>query len=199
MPASGSKLRSRRLLNGVVDCADQRLIGVLQDQQWSDVDVGRVVSFWSSKARPGETLATFLQRNEILAPGATTVLQLKYGEQLLDGDTQNLFKTDGLAKLRQLLIRPLCVPKPSDNVKSGLVAAVSSVKGNQKSSAHQNTPVMRKVAAKASEQTPIPQKPATCELPGGHILGRCLITGRIASGSYGVVYRALHRSLNIPV
>lgn len=37
------------------------------------------------------------------------------------------------------------------------------------------------------------------ELTCGQFLGRCLITGRLAQGSYGTVYRALHRTLNIPV
>jgi len=46
---------------------------------------------------------------------------------------------------------------------------------------------------------PRPSTPAASELACGQFLGRCLITGRLAQGSYGTVYRALHRTLNIPV
>lgn len=36
-------------------------------------------------------------------------------------------------------------------------------------------------------------------LAQGQVLGRCVISGRLAQGAYGTVYRALHRTLTMPV
>jgi hypothetical protein len=199
MPNSSAEPSSESILNRVVAAADQRFVRVLRREQWSRSDIVQVVSFWTSKARPEETLTNFLQRNGILAAGATRVLAASCSEQLIGGNVEVLFNKDGLAKLRQLLIRPLCVPMDGAKSKNDVVDDSHEADDTATSMPEQQTPVVRKAQPISSEVEPKPSSPKSSELLSGQILGRCLITGRIASGSYGVVYRALHRTLNIPV
>lgn len=185
-------------VNRVSDRGDQRFLRVLSEQNWSETDVERVVSLWSTRARTGESLTAFLSRVDVLAPGAADVLALHWGDELLDGDVRDLFRDDGPAKLRQLLVRPLCVPKTEPSTIIPRPADKPNVNDTATTMSHQATPIIRKDPPEQDDPLIAPP-PAACELPSGSILGRCLVTGRIASGSYGVVYRALHRTLNIPV
>lgn len=181
-----------------IDRADQRLLRVLREQGWSNPDIDRVTKLWTTKARPEETITSFLQRMQVLTSGAHDILALNWGDMLLAGDIANLFCPSGLEKLRQLLVRPLCVPKTEPEVILPSPGTASTAETTT-SSAQVETPVVRKQPSAPVDTSPVPVSKPTCELKSGQILGRCLITGRIASGSYGVVYRALHRTLNIPV
>ncbi|MFL5327543.1 MAG: serine/threonine-protein kinase [Gemmataceae bacterium] len=173
--------------------ADERILRVLDEQGFGESDRDLLVGIWTTRAKPEEKLAEFLVRVEILDPAAPQVLAMNWGESLLISGRDDLFRPDGLAKLRQMIgpVKP-AAPAESPRAHSEPISTF-----------HTETPATRKPFVvphgekKGSSGRLV--APAATELANGQLVGRCLITGRLAQGSYGTVYRAIHRTLNIPV
>jgi hypothetical protein len=182
--------------------SEQRLRDVLRAQGWSGSDLICLDHAWASQARIGEDLASFLVRNEVLKPGASAVLGLPWGDDLLATGSADLFRSGGLGRLRRLIGDQADDAADAETLEGPTPASIRDV------TSHETTPVSRRSFLVPARRPPSDEAarapagepaPAMCVLVPGQILGRCLITGRIAQGSYGVVYRGLHRTLNVAV
>ncbi len=101
-------------------------------------------------------------------------------------------------KPQQVVVRPGPMPAPAPQPPPAPVAAPAPAP------APTPTPIIAPapVAAKPVEEPAPPKptaKPASNPLQVGEKLGKCLLTEKVGEGGYGVVYRALHVTLNIPV
>jgi hypothetical protein len=178
------------------------LVRVLAEHGVSPQELSTLERHWRADRKPDEPLAEFLVRQRVLRDAAPAVLAMNWGDDLLHSGSSDLIRPAGVELLRQYLGGPPHIrvdrPAPIPEVPlRGLTIPAATVSAME-------TPVTRKSrpAFQLPDEPAAPAPPAapvSCELTSGQSLGRCLITGRIAEGSYGVVYRALHRTLNIPV
>jgi hypothetical protein len=180
--------------------ADQRVLCILSNAGATTAELESLERLWLEDRRADEPLVQYLVRRRILTEHAPGVLAMNWGDDLLRGGTEDLIQPHGVELLRGLIAPgpQLAVDRatPLHGVPiRGLVLPAGAASTTE-------TPITRK--SKPPMTTPTvdpPPRPdnAACNFTSGQLLGRCLITGRIAEGSYGVVYRALHRTLNIPV
>ncbi len=194
--------------------ADQRTLNVLAGNGLSNADIVFLRQTWLSGRRANESLTEFLVRGHVLRDDAPDLLAMNWGDELLLTGAADLFRTGGLDALWQIL-----GDRPESNGEADAPDVNGEAAAEPDASIHDHlyTPVMRKQRTDVQPKSSMQPGPctaiiravtesdnakaaaATAALTSGQLLGRCLITGRIAEGSYGAVYRALHRTLNIPV
>jgi eukaryotic-like serine/threonine-protein kinase len=216
-----------RSLTANTQRADQRTLRVLAGKGLSEADAQSLRHTWMAERQADESLTQYLVRINVLRDDAPQLLAMNWGDELLFTGAADLFRTGGLDALWKLL-QTHSTPGVDRNTPLSATAAMCSETAEPAKN-HVQTPVMRKEKPPAQpimrkDQLPAPPTqpaippqvvsgrrgapaqssaqptdPSLMHLTNGQLLGRCLITGRIAEGSYGAVYRALHRTLNIPV
>ena len=152
--------------------------------------------------QPGETLAGTLSRLAIFHPTAPRTLDLMR-KGFVARDVGLLFAPDGPSNLAALLdtpptepiltappTPPLPPPAPPRAERGPVTNRVSSPRGE----------TIREQKPGHETAGTHPHPAASSRMPVvGDVLGRCLITAVLGKGGHGVVYAALHQSLNIPV
>jgi hypothetical protein len=207
---------NRRPLPAESQRADQRTLRVLANNGLTEADTQSLRQTWQADRHAHEPLTEYLVRLAVLREDAPRLLAMNWGDELLFTGAADLFRSGGLDVLWKLLHSHAATGVDRKTPLSDEAEITEEPAGPAK--AHVQTPVMRKekpaaqpthVAAPKrassgrrgapSPAIAVPPEPVATHLTNGQLLGRCLITGRIAEGSYGAVYRALHRTLNIPV
>lgn len=175
-PVRDCRLPTDGVLTHVSSRSDQRLLNVIVQHGLSETDVRSIVQRWLHERTTHQTLTNFLALAGFLQPLAPQILSMNWGDGLLLAGTEDLFTRDGIDSLRQWLRSPSTpTPRP--------IVTLPEV-DDQPDDMPKTAP--KKTAVKT-------------ELTRGQVLGRCVIVGRLAQGSFGTVYRALHRTLNVPV
>ncbi|MFN4258793.1 MAG: serine/threonine-protein kinase [Gemmataceae bacterium] len=175
----------------------------------SSRDLEYLSSWWKRDRHLDEDLTTFLIRMDIFGADAVKTLDLIQKGYLQPPVSAFLFQDGGLNRLRkQVAARTSTPPAPPPSPQPP--APPPSVK---------ETSTPSRVAAPSTESRPAavatvwlgtrefpassasaPRPRAASVLPEvGAVLGKCLLTERLGQGSAGVVFRAMHQTLNIPV
>lgn len=142
--------------------------------------VRRVTSAWTAQRHADEPLAGYLIRNEVLRPTATDTLRWAERGLVTLMDARPLFRPGGLAKLAS------CAPLEPATVQPPV--ARGSLSETQR-------------PARIATEPTVGGGPLLAE-PGpqvGSVLGKFLLIEQLGKGGAGVVFRALHQGLNIPV
>jgi hypothetical protein len=146
--------------------------------------------WWFAERTPAEPLANFLLRQEICSQAAPVMVGLFRAVTLPTVSVKRLLHPEhGAQRLRLLTALPPVEAPPSTITVT--VAAVSSTVAPCAAS------TCAELIGPLVYGADKPVEPV-CRGPGT-VLGRCLLLEQIGRGASGVVYRGLHRSLNIPV
>ncbi|MBL8794514.1 MAG: serine/threonine protein kinase, partial [Planctomycetia bacterium] len=142
------------------------------------LDTEALLRWWRADGQPGEALADFLTGAGILSPGAARTIEMVQKGYVQLPDVMQLLRPGALEQLQARLpavtaARPLPAASP---------ASLS------------NNPTVVAAAESASAGR---EAPPVLEI--GSTLGKCLLTELLGQGGCGMVFRALHRGLNIPV
>ncbi|MBY0526801.1 MAG: serine/threonine protein kinase [Gemmataceae bacterium] len=162
--------------------AEQQLLNLLS--RGASFDASSLDGWWAAERCEREGLAAFLERQGILVAGAAKTLALAQKGYVQIDDPATLFSSTGLQHLLDRL-------NPSANAPR-VDMTKTAVMSEARPTAHHFS---------AATETPVPAEHpvAGAPLEIGAQLGKCLLTELLGQGGNGVVYRALHRGLNIPV
>src|SRR5205085_10385199 len=83
--------------------ADERVLRVLAEQGIDQPSRDSLLRMWQSQRYGDELFAHFLVRHEILDDGAPPLLAMNWGDNLLISGRDDLFRKDGIEKLRSML------------------------------------------------------------------------------------------------
>jgi serine/threonine-protein kinase len=149
----------------------------------------RLRSWWQTDRQPNERLLAFLVRQGVFSPNTSQRISLICHEYITTSVGVQLLPPKEVGKLRSLIteIAPVVssptnsspAPKPTSSVDFGLDIPDDS-----------ESPTDR-LDAKALEKAVIPRI--------GQRLGKYLLTENVGMGSTGIVFRAIHQTLDIPV
>jgi tRNA A-37 threonylcarbamoyl transferase component Bud32 len=214
----------RELLGGAAaDGADEWFVATLTDKGVLGPDEWKpLLRWWFGRRGPRTNLAEFLVAQEICVAGADKALRLMargyLSEDLL---SVQVFAADGATSLRERVrqvmqaeetlhkgpdtrhtfrpgISPATVEPP---VPAGIGRADGNTAESDAGRLVGNDSVRLTIHPDAH-----PLSPAVRALPGpnptpavGDAVGRCILTERVGRGATGLVFRALHQSLGIPV
>jgi eukaryotic-like serine/threonine-protein kinase len=168
-----------------------------------ETDTAALHSWATELATAGKSPIQELIVQDILANSSIRTLDLIRKGFLMETGAGVLFAPDGLAKLLQLL------QPASENFRTRELP-IEAIQANAKatlSDIAQTTKFQpgRHTLADITINGPTPKVANTANLSepivlqAGAVLGKCLLTGQIGKGGYGVVYSALHQTLGIPV
>ena len=142
-----------------------------------------VAGWWRDEGHEAESLAEFLTRQQIFIVGAAKTIGMIQKGYVQMQDGSHLFTEQGVEKLRARFgappappVAPAVPPPPPAPLES--------------------PPGVKTVVMAAADATASPRLPS---LEIGSTLGKCLLTEVLGQGGCGMVFRALHRGLNIPV
>jgi eukaryotic-like serine/threonine-protein kinase len=170
---------------------------------------------WEERKTYGDDLAGWLTRTGVFGATASRTVELMAKGFIREPDAGMLFAPGGLEKLRASLqlvatkpvpkaapaSEPLPNPPPKPHARSTMAEIQS----------HNPTPRFASDAMPKQHGMPVRTASSSGSLSGvrlgsashtigvGSTLGKCLLTGVLGQGGHGVVYSALHQSLNIPV
>jgi len=136
-----------------------------------EADLHALIDVWRQNCREGEALIDFLIRHSIVTPAGSILFEMLVAGTVRESRLEKMFTPDARFQVKRLLnqMAPRAVEKP--------------------------TPI-----GTVSSGTPKVVSPANYQVPAlGTFLGRCLLTDRIGSGGQGIIYRAFHKTLKIPV
>jgi hypothetical protein len=151
-----------------------------------ETEVPALTSWWTNGRQGGESLAAFLLREGILGDGVSRMLDLARKGYLQIDNATSLVHDEGRLRLREAL-------RQTTQTQTSSIARVPPIPSTSHTSTSKVTP------------RPAPILETTSPEPGANIpqigerLGKCLLTDEIGRGGCGIVYRALHVSLKIPV
>jgi serine/threonine-protein kinase len=145
-------------------------------------DADNLTHWFDAGRRPGESLVEFLFRHGLIDRSARRTLELGMKGYVAAEDVRALWPT---ARLQETLIR--------------IGAELSEPSAEAPRTTHSAVPIYSTVSSEefdgpGSGSTPNPDRPSV-----GQRVGRCLLTEQLAEGGGGLVFRALHQGLNIPV
>lgn len=159
--------------------SDERVLRVLDEIGISPTQRESLISTWHDQRTAVESFAEFLVRLGVFDSPAPQLLAMNWGDELLLSGCDDLFQADGISTL-QKLVGPITIARQTP----GMAEITETFVVQKKPLVIPPTTTSRSESA---------------DLPSGHLLGRCVVSGRLAHGSYGVVYQATHQTLNIPV
>jgi eukaryotic-like serine/threonine-protein kinase len=192
-------------------------------------EFGRFQELWEERKLYGDEITNWLTRTGVFSPAAARTVDLMAKGFIREPDAAMLFSTDGLEKLKTSLLAPKPVPVPALVTAGSAPAAQRPKPAPRPMldppPAPPPSPYTRSTRAEIQSTNPTPRfqsdavhKHATPSRGGssgslsgvrlgsashtvgvGSTLGKCLLTGVLGQGGHGMVYSALHQSLNIPV
>ena len=164
------------------------LLQWLYDYHLSEREVRAVALWWWQEREPAHSLIDFLMSQQVLLRSAGKCLDQLFRGEVVSDPALPLLTVYGLDHLREQLHEHQLLE--SDHAVNPPTMIVGSV-----------VPIEPKTALiEIPQTTTVEEEPPEVPTPQiGMILGRCLLTEQIGKGATGVVFRALHRSLNVPV
>jgi hypothetical protein len=178
-----------------------------QSPSLSATEVEGLANWWRRERRSEEALIDFLVRQHIFVAGAAKTVALMQKHYVSFPDESHLYETDGIERIRLRNQAP-----SSPGVQDTMSARVEETVGPPAP-----TPPRRELSgaehhAHPTEAVRIPTASTFPEIPTvqtagrnprslqiGSVLGKCLLTELLGQGGSGMVFRALHQGLNIPV
>jgi len=158
--------------------ADTFLLKLLADSpSLSRAELQSISDWWKADRQQGESLGDFLAREAVLVAGAARTIEMVRKGYLSLGDGAQLFADGGLEKVRGRSNSAVESLPPEDTIQVSL-------------------PLPDAGSASAASA---PVRVAAPVLEIGRVLGKCLLTELLGQGGCGLVFRALHQGLNIPV
>lgn len=158
---------------------DAHLIKTLARGPLSSDEVMHVHAWWLADRQSGEGLAEFLVRQSVFAEKAVSMLPLMEKGYAAFTDSAHLFLPEGVAKVRERIA----------------TWSRSAVHGD----AFASLPKTLNVERPAPAAAPMPAaRPASVPKVGG-TLGKYQLTDMLGQGGCGIVFRGMHRSLQVPV
>ncbi len=158
--------------------------------------IEQLEAWWTREHAAEEGLLAFLIRHEILRATAERCLKL-FIKGLVAGQDLNLvMHSDGFAKLDSALAGIGPTPRlPVEPLSQRRTVAVAETLWNDPPA-----PTGTMHASFQHRSTRIVSQPDFVPLPAvGQMLGRCLLTRELGRGGNGIVFAALHRTLNVSV
>jgi hypothetical protein len=159
------------------------LLDYLQSVQFVTRSDADGLTHWFHSGRlPAESLAEFLFRHGLIDRPARRALELGMKGYVAAEDVKALWPS---ARLQETLSR--------------IEADMGQPSSDAPRTAHSAVPIYSTVSSEEfdgplSGSTANPDRPSV-----GQRIGRCLLTEQLAEGGGGLVFRALHQGLNIPV
>jgi serine/threonine protein kinase len=142
-----------------------------------------VVGWWAAERKPDESLVAFLVRREVFAPTSAEMTRLLESGSPAPHQADNLFAERGVERLRKNLGLAESRPEPAS-----LVDCL----------ARPPRRVMDQ-ADRRPAQSPRAARQPTPAVRAGTLLGKYLVVEQIGRGASCVVFRGLHRGLNLTV
>jgi serine/threonine protein kinase len=165
--------------------SDNYILSVLTSTQAvTAAEAQSVVGWWRNEALAGESLPDFLVRREVLAPAVLETVQPSDDGRVNPGVPRKLFTDRGIDRLRKNLGLSERRPAPPD-----LVSCLTRPPQRGRDSADLRT------AHNSKRPT---RMPAPAVRPGT-LLGKYMVIEQVGRGASCIVFRGLHRSLNLPV
>ncbi|MBY0522990.1 MAG: serine/threonine protein kinase [Gemmataceae bacterium] len=170
--------------------------------------VTRIVRWWEANREEKESLAGFLVRREVFAPQAVKTVDMMRRGYVQFKDCMHLICAGGLDRLAAQCdsMKPETrtdMDVLSDDTRPlGLAGMRQTLRV---ATVLPPAPFVTRDEEPASRTVAVPVSPARSNGAGngrlepGTVLGKCLIMERLGQGASGLVFRALHQSLNIPV
>ncbi|MBL8800193.1 MAG: serine/threonine protein kinase [Planctomycetia bacterium] len=169
-----------------------------------------VNAWWLAERRAGEGLTEFLARQGVFTAAAVKTVEVMQKGYVQFADCNHLLAADAERAIDTVCQRSRArqaePPPESQSAKMAQTpvqvasAAVTTIANREwpgrpaTPSSNPREPVMTRTVALAGARTP-----GNSPIDVGATVGNCLITERVGKGAYGVVFRALHQNLNIPV
>lgn len=176
-----------------MNISDQFLLRLLAGSPpLSAVEARGVQRWWQEDRSDDEGLTAFLIRNDVLSQEAVHLIEWMRRGWLTFTDAQHLFASNGVNRARAWLRASL---KP---LQASFGARCATEEPDRALLTTERRPVVRP-ADGPSPRGPASQGGNAPILQSGTLLGKCLLTARIARGSTGVVFKAYHQSLNLTV
>lgn len=158
-------------------------LGYLEQAGVIDCAQSNAVCLWWLEERQGqESLTEFLVRAKILTPAAITLLDLAQDGYIRDVPASVILSDGAQAMLAEV------VSKQQDRQANA---------GQRIPTTPEEDTLTTTGRAPSATDTLIPSRLPLPQI--GSMLGKCLLTAKLGCGAFGVVYRALHTKLNIPV
>ncbi len=160
--------------------SDTFLLGFLEERFPLDREsLALLEAWWQRERNPNEELAAFLVRNDIFVVDAPSQVQAaRVGSVVLE--QRNLFTMPGRIRLQQR------IRQDKENA--------AKLLGGPKSISASLSSIIRR---KSPDETDFSQ--LLEQLRPGMSVGRCILKEFIGEGAVGRVYRAIHKTLDIPV
>jgi serine/threonine protein kinase len=165
--------------------SDNYILSVLTSTQAvTAAEAQSVIGWWRNEALEGESLPDFLVRREVLAPAVLETVEPSEDGRFTPGMPRKLFTDRGIDRLRKNLGLSERRPASPD-----LVSCLSRPPQRGRDSADLRTPHNSKRPTRM---------PAPAVRPGT-LLGKYMVIEQVGRGASSIVFRGLHRSLNLPV
>jgi hypothetical protein len=159
------------------------ILGYLEQQGVIDCADSNTIHTWWLESRQGqESLTEFLVRAKIFTPAAITLLDLARDGYIREVPTTVILTEDARSVIAEVL-EAHKITETETGKRTSTAPEVDTLPPSNQAGAE--------TATAAAPQQTFPQI--------GTTLGKCLLTAKLGSGAFGVVYRALHTKLNIPV
>jgi hypothetical protein len=203
--ALGIMCRLRRLFRSSdVDVCDAFLMKILAGcPPLSPAEVRQLESWWVAERSPDEGLTAFLIRKGVFRQEALKTVDFMRRGYVTFSDARHLFAQCGVDKARDRVERSSrCTGLISSWSSSVPPLPATAAPANQECLVKtERKPVVQRVAVAQSYRTLPRLAPSQrhLELKPGMMLGKCLLTAEVGRGGSGVVFRAYHQGLNIPV
>ncbi|MBY0457289.1 MAG: serine/threonine protein kinase [Gemmataceae bacterium] len=173
------------------------------------------VGWWEEARQPGELPIAFLARQGVLVGQAVKEIELvRKGYVALD-DFRHLFAPGGREKMRRLAPPPPTelVRTPAPALSTGFATATRPILPTpERAAPREATPPVPAGTDRVAPTGPAAEARKSSHSSGGSsihtpaarsavgsVIGKCLLTERVGQGGSGVVFRALHQGLGVPV
>lgn len=190
-----------------MDSRDELLLSALSNTEAAAVDPGRLTAWWQSQRFAEESLRDFLVRRQLLPPHAVRQLDMMSRGYLQPGAAVSLLEPAQLQQLRAHIAAP-AVAAPAPTAPQPPAGAPAPQTPPAPPSFVPPSSVPPDSVARV-ETKPAPASGTVTEFLGGQrkeaapqigaVVGKCLLTDFIGQGATGIVFRALHQTLNISV
>jgi hypothetical protein len=189
------------------------LRGVLSDSPLLSARADEFVARCQARRLPGESFTDVLVRLSVFQPAANRTLELMR-KGFVAPQLGVLLAPNGEQEIRAILATELVAASSGQGTERvrevPIVSAPSGPPQTERIRPQRAVPTQSRARGETVSELRVasatvgPDSGRTATPPArvpvvGSVLGRCLITGVLGKGGHGVVFTALHQSLNIPV